>query len=77
MPSERAAALADEFAAANAAAVAFARSCSEDQWRTVVPGEDQSPWSAARTSSAGSGVIAAGVAMVTWWTSPVKRAGGA
>ena len=40
MPSERAAALADEFAAANDAAIAFAESCSESQWRTVVPGEE-------------------------------------
>ena len=40
MPSERAAALADEFAAANDAAIALAESCSESQWRTVVPGEE-------------------------------------
>ena len=40
MASERAAALADEFAAANDAAIALAESCSESQWRTVVPGEE-------------------------------------
>jgi hypothetical protein len=39
MPSERAASLADEFVAANDAVIAFARSCSEEQWKTVVPGE--------------------------------------
>jgi hypothetical protein len=38
--SERAAALADEFAAANDAAIALAESCSDSQWRTVVPGEE-------------------------------------
>jgi DinB family protein len=40
MTSARATALADEFAGANEAAITFARSCSDDQWRTVVPGED-------------------------------------
>jgi hypothetical protein len=40
MPSERSAALADAFAAANAEVIAFAGSCSDAQWRTVVPGED-------------------------------------
>jgi DinB superfamily len=40
VPSERAAALADEFAAANEAAIVLAESCSESQWRTVVPGEE-------------------------------------
>jgi hypothetical protein len=39
MTSERAAALADEFAAANAEVMAFAASCTEEQWRTLVPGE--------------------------------------
>ena len=42
MPSERGAALADDFAAANADAIAFGRSCSEEEWRAVVPGEDWS-----------------------------------
>ncbi len=42
MPSERGAALADEFAAANADAIAFVQSCSEDEWRAAVPGEDWS-----------------------------------
>jgi DinB superfamily len=40
VPSDRAAALADEFAAANDAAIAFAESCSESQWQSVVPGEE-------------------------------------
>jgi hypothetical protein len=39
MASERAAALADEFAAANAEAVAFAQSCPADRWARTVPGE--------------------------------------
>lgn len=39
MTSERAVALADEFAAANADVVRFARSCTDAQWRTMVPGE--------------------------------------
>jgi uncharacterized damage-inducible protein DinB len=39
MTAERAAALADSFAQANQAAMEFARSCSEEQWQTVVPGE--------------------------------------
>jgi hypothetical protein len=39
MPSERAASLADEFVDANDAVIAFAQSCSDAQWRTVVPGE--------------------------------------
>jgi hypothetical protein len=42
MPSERAAALADDFAAANAEAIAFARSCGEDEWAIAVPGENWS-----------------------------------
>jgi len=37
---ERAAAFADELAAVNGEAVDFVRSCSEEQWRTMVPGED-------------------------------------
>lgn len=37
---EQSAALADDFAAVNAEAISFARSCTPDQWRTVVPGED-------------------------------------
>jgi DinB family protein len=40
MASERAAALADDFVAANAEAVTFARSCNEDAWRRPVPGEE-------------------------------------
>ena len=41
MTSERAAALADDFAAANAAAVTFARSCGgEGAWMLPVPGEE-------------------------------------
>lgn len=32
--------LADDFAAANAEVIAFAASCSGEQWLTVVPGED-------------------------------------
>jgi hypothetical protein len=39
MVSERAAALADEFASANAEAVAFARACPADRWGRTVPGE--------------------------------------
>ncbi len=39
MASERAVALADDFAAANAEAVAFARSCSDTAWALPVPGE--------------------------------------
>jgi hypothetical protein len=39
MASERAAEIADEFAAANAEVLAFARSCSEEQWLRTVPGE--------------------------------------
>ncbi len=39
MASERSGALADDFAWANAEAVAFARSCSEDAWMRPVPGE--------------------------------------
>jgi hypothetical protein len=40
MPSERGAVLADDFAAANAEVIAFARSCSQVEWRTSVAGED-------------------------------------
>jgi DinB family protein len=40
MANERAAALADEFGAANGEAVAFARTCSADAWRLPVPGEE-------------------------------------
>jgi hypothetical protein len=40
MASERATQLADDFAAANAEVIAFARSCSQDEWRTSVAGED-------------------------------------
>jgi len=39
MASERAAALADDFGAANADALEFARSCSKGEWATTVPGE--------------------------------------
>jgi DinB superfamily len=42
MPSERAATLADDFCAANADAIAFARSCREDEWAVLVPGEEWS-----------------------------------
>jgi hypothetical protein len=37
--SERAAEIADDFAAANAEVVAFVRSCSEEQWLRTVSGE--------------------------------------
>jgi hypothetical protein len=40
MPNERSTQLADDFAAVNAEVIAFASSCSEKQWRTVVPGEE-------------------------------------
>ncbi len=40
MASERAAALADDFATANAEAVTFARSCPEEAWMLPVPGEE-------------------------------------
>jgi hypothetical protein len=40
MTSERAAAIADEFVAVNGEVIAFAESCTESQWRTVVPGEE-------------------------------------
>jgi hypothetical protein len=40
MPSERAIALAEEFVASNDAVVAFAQSCDDVQWVTMVPGED-------------------------------------
>ena len=39
MASERAAALADDFAAANADALAFAQDCTEHEWALTVPGE--------------------------------------
>jgi len=39
MASERAAALAHDFAAANADALAFARACTEGDWAVTVPGE--------------------------------------
>jgi hypothetical protein len=39
MASERAAALAEDFAAANADAVSFARSCTDGEWAVPVPGE--------------------------------------
>ena len=40
MASERATSFADDFAAANAEAIAFTRSCSAEEWRIVVPGEE-------------------------------------
>jgi hypothetical protein len=40
MASERAAELADDFAAANEEAVTFARSCGEEAWMLPVPGEE-------------------------------------
>ena len=40
MGSERAAALAADFAAANEAALQFAGSCSDADWNRRVPGED-------------------------------------
>jgi uncharacterized damage-inducible protein DinB len=40
MASERARELADDFAAANAEAVAFARTCPEQAWIRPVPGEE-------------------------------------
>jgi DinB superfamily len=42
MPSERGAALADDFGDANADAIAFARSCPEVEWAVSVPGEEWS-----------------------------------
>ena len=39
MASERAAALAGDFGAANADALEFARSCTEGEWALTVPGE--------------------------------------
>ena len=39
MASERAADIADDFAAANAEVLAFVRSCSDEQWLRTVPGE--------------------------------------
>ncbi len=39
MASERAAALADDFAKANADALDFARACTEGDWAVTVPGE--------------------------------------
>ena len=39
MGSERAAALAEDFAAANADALSFARSCRAEEWAVTVPGE--------------------------------------
>jgi uncharacterized damage-inducible protein DinB len=39
MATERATELADDFAAANGEAIAFARSCSEADWALPVPGE--------------------------------------
>ena len=39
MASERADALADEFASANEDAIAFVRRCSEEDWSRTVPGE--------------------------------------
>src|SRR5271166_6639919 len=39
MVSERAAALADDLAAANEDALSFARSCSDGEWTVTVPGE--------------------------------------
>ncbi len=44
MASERAGALADDFATANAEATAFVRGCSDDEWNRTVPGEG---WSVA------------------------------
>ena len=40
MVSERATMLAEDFARANAEAVAFVRTCSPDAWVRTVPGED-------------------------------------
>ncbi len=39
MASERSGGLADDFAAANAEAVAFADACTDEQWALTVPGE--------------------------------------
>jgi hypothetical protein len=39
MASERAAVLADDFVAANADALAFARTCTDSEWALSVPGE--------------------------------------
>jgi DinB superfamily len=39
MTSERASELADDFAAANAEAMAFVRGCHDDEWTLTVPGE--------------------------------------
>ncbi len=40
VPSERATALAEDFAAANNEVMAFARSCSDAEWAVIVPGEE-------------------------------------
>jgi hypothetical protein len=40
MASKRGTVLADAFAAANDEAVTFARSCTDEQWAIVVPGEE-------------------------------------
>jgi hypothetical protein len=40
MASERGAEIADDLAAANAEVLVFVRSCSEEQWRVSVPGEE-------------------------------------
>jgi DinB family protein len=40
MTRARAAELADSFVATNQEVIAFARSCSDEQWQTLVPGED-------------------------------------
>jgi hypothetical protein len=40
MSTERATELADDFAATNREVIAFAAGCTEEEWRTVVPGED-------------------------------------
>jgi len=39
MTSARAAELADNYVAANQEVIAFARSCTDEQWATMVPGE--------------------------------------
>jgi uncharacterized damage-inducible protein DinB len=39
MASERSAEIADDFAAANSEVLGFVRSCSDEQWLLVVPGE--------------------------------------
>ena len=60
MASERAAALADDFVAANAEVVAFARSCGEDEWALPVPGEEWTVGVVLHHIAEGTGTACAG-----------------